>query len=630
MDEENTNLQEEGVLGSTSTQSGLTPCPHNQEVCALSSQNSLIDDSHITQDFIGSTNHSTSFTQSNNINEQTHTTDVHTQCEHSDVNSHTTSTQTQSVTFTPLTCSELVKHLTDDQILREALYFKGLNGSPLVRETRNGPTISQLREAIEQVHTGTFTEHHSHILELMSNFSCTARNINDRTVQIQQQLDSAMQFISKIAKPHTSVTVSDPKLDLESDHEVRTHEQPEKPDCDHATESHLDPISFHKDCPSLDMDEIFENINFTKISNREVAYFGNTPYSYAGITHEARPYPDLLCFKTMTNAIQEYDPEFNLDKYTCTASLYRSGDQFIPPHSDDETSIVPGGDIHTVCVGAERTIRYTNLEGPLDVREYQLPSGTVYSMTQESQSHWQHGIIQQPKIRDPRIAFTFRPLRKPTASQRTAPPPIHKPIATSVPTKNKIRVLFLTDSVHAKFPCNLFDDNFVCIKKMLFQLKDIGNYEKEFGYTDVVIISSGINDLSRYGATPAALLRDFLPKLRLYSNKFPTTKFMYSSLLETKYNWVNVSSHVVNDAIFKLSLTLDNIWFFDIWNLLSPSESLVYNHGVHITLYAQRVFRRTLITCTKLLHECGSTIRQHWPLRPLFRQMAAAHRQGNY
>ena len=136
--------------------------------------------------------------------------------------------------------------------------------------------------------------------------------------------------------------------------------------------------------------------------------------------------------------------------------------------------------------------------------------------------------------------------------------------------------------MHAKFPCNLFDDNFVCIKKMLFQLKDIGNYEKEFGYTDVVIISSGINDLSRYGATPAALLRDFLPKLRLYSNKFPTTKFMYSSLLETKYNWVNVSSHVVNDAIFKLSLTLDNIWFFDIWNLLSPSESLVYLSLIHI------------------------------------------------
>ena len=165
---------------------------------------------------------------------------------------------------------------------------------------------------------------------------------------------------------------------------------------------------------------------------------------------------------------------------------------------------------------------------------------------------------------------------------------------------------------------------------MIFELKDIGNFEKEFGYSDVVIISCGINDLSRYNATPAALLQDFLPKLRVYSNKFPTTKFMFSSLLESKYDWLNVNSHIVNDAVFKLSLTLDNVWFFDIWNLLSPAQSHCDRHGIHINLYAQRVFTRTLVTCTKLLHGCDSTIRQHWPLRPLFRQVAAAHRQGSY
>ena len=180
-------------------------------------------------------------------------------------------------------------------------------------------------------------------------------------------------------------------------------------------------------------------------------------------------------------------------------------------------------------------------------------------MSQESQFGWEHGILpSQDEECGPRVSLTFRRLQ---TKERRVIPPIHKPDPLDTPTNFKVinqrpkRVLLLSDSVHTSFPTHIFDpNNLVCIKKRLsnFCLSDIQNFENEFAYTDYVLLSCGVNDLSRYNWSARRLysyLRDLMGK---YSIKFPNTTFIFNSVLLTNFEWLNEEINFLNYNIFKL------------------------------------------------------------------------------
>ena len=58
----------------------------------------------------------------------------------------------------------------------------------------------------------------------------------------------------------------------------------------------------------------------------------------------------------------------------------------------------------------------------------------------------------------------------------------------------------LVDSIHSNSPEHLFESvrNHECVKQEEYQLSNIDKYSDQFGYTDVVILSMGKNDLSCY------------------------------------------------------------------------------------------------------------------------------------
>ena len=175
----------------------------------------------------------------------------------------------------------------------------------------------------------------------------------------------------------------------------------------------------------------------------------------------------------------------------------------------------------------------------------------------------------------------------------------------------------------------MFPENYICIKKIMYQLCDIDQYEREFAYTDYVVISSGINDLSRYGHTAPSLIEIMSSRLALFNDKYNNCTFIFNSLLNTTYGWVNQASQAFNNFIFRLSLQLENLWFFDFASKLHPDTYInSRGNGIHITLQSQRIFTRLLTTCIPLFERPVPDIRQLWPLRHQYRQTAALYRNS--
>ena len=59
-------------------------------------------------------------------------------------------------------------------------------------------------------------------------------------------------------------------------------------------------------------------------------------------------------------------------------------------------------------------------------------------------------------------------------------------------------ILFITDSIHQNIPAQRLSGNTQCIKRINWELHNIDKFEHIFKDSEVVFISCGINDLSRY------------------------------------------------------------------------------------------------------------------------------------
>ena len=89
---------------------------------------------------------------------------------------------------------------------------------------------------------------------------------------------------------------------------------------------------------------------------------------------------------------------------SCLVNLYRSGDDSMGWHADDEPELRDW--IVSVSLGATRTFRLREgRRGPSFPVE--LTAGSVLTMTVESQRHWQHAVSKSVAS-DARLNLTFR------------------------------------------------------------------------------------------------------------------------------------------------------------------------------------------------------------------------------
>ena len=548
---------------------------------------------------------------------------LNTKFEHRDC--QTDFTPNYCLSFSPKTCYELLPTLSTEQINFEAQYFKMYNSNFSLRDTRH-PTLSAKTTAIQ-------TDFSKNIL---TDFERVLNKYNKLTTDISYLLGVAAEHLDDM-KTITSLTQSADPLISGTEHVSSPDGKLSEPVC--VLNLKLLDLNVNQILGEMDVGE-------SASCNRKVAYYGNLPYSYGrGITHSPQNYPECETFKYIFDKLSAVDSEFTPENYTCLVTLYPDGRSFIPPHSDNEDCIEKNSLIYTISVGAKRVIRFTNQIGNLNEQECTLDHGSVFTMTAESQHEWHHSIERDLSVHEPRVSFTFRRLRADyTPPAKPIVPPIAPPKPPGLPqsaapvngTHN--RILFLTDSVLSGSTTYLFNkvEGHKCIKKYNYKLQDVFNFESEFTYSNYVIFSCGVNDLSRYGCN-AHTLADFVYK-RLVNTcrKNPNTIFIFNSLLLTTFSWLNREIVKFNRIMFNLSLKLENLYYFDSHHVVRSSvlRSVVAENGngVHVTAEARslimdRLVRGVIHLQTLRSGSCeNSQLHGDWPLGPSFIRMLQSPR----
>ena len=143
----------------------------------------------------------------------------------------------------------------------------------------------------------------------------------------------------------------------------------------------IKPVNFlNCDVDNVTIEQIYKDIKFKPLGNREVAYFGSVPYKYTGKTHHPAEYPDSVVFKNMFTKIHVTNNNFTPENYTCVVTNLPDGKSHVPLHSDNEECIVPDSLIYCVSIGCERTLTLVPKSGSGAPQNHPLPSGSVYTM----------------------------------------------------------------------------------------------------------------------------------------------------------------------------------------------------------------------------------------------------------
>jgi alkylated DNA repair dioxygenase AlkB len=141
---------------------------------------------------------------------------------------------------------------------------------------------------------------------------------------------------------------------------------------------------------------------------RLTAWFGDpgTSYTYSGIHENPEPWTSTLLH--LRNLVEQATGEwFN----SCLATLYRSGDDHVSWHADDEPEL--GSTIASLSLGAARRFKIRGkAKRGVDLREERprdvaLDPGSLLIMGGTMQQYWEHCVPRQRGAGE-RINLTWR------------------------------------------------------------------------------------------------------------------------------------------------------------------------------------------------------------------------------
>ncbi len=139
---------------------------------------------------------------------------------------------------------------------------------------------------------------------------------------------------------------------------------------------------------------------------RLIAWAGDLGYRYSGQTLE--PHPFTPAVQTLLAGVRtRVDPRFN----HVLVNRYRSGDDSMGFHADDEPELGPDPVVAIVSLGAPRRL-VVKPRQPRDGgrRDLDLGHGDLLVMGGTCQRHYVHGIPRQAGVQRERISLTFRTL----------------------------------------------------------------------------------------------------------------------------------------------------------------------------------------------------------------------------
>lgn len=135
---------------------------------------------------------------------------------------------------------------------------------------------------------------------------------------------------------------------------------------------------------------------------RLIAWCGAVPYRYSGLTLPPREIPERL-----TGVLGDVSRLAGTDFNHVLLNLYRTGEDSMGMHADNERELGPDPVVATLTLGAPRKFVLKARRGTHRA-EYVLGDGSLLVMGGRCQSEYVHGV---PKTRNPvppRLSLTFR------------------------------------------------------------------------------------------------------------------------------------------------------------------------------------------------------------------------------
>src|SRR5215813_602676 len=135
---------------------------------------------------------------------------------------------------------------------------------------------------------------------------------------------------------------------------------------------------------------------------RRVAFYGPFPYAYSGIVHPARPPPPVIA--ELRDRVEETSGQpYN----TVLMNLYRSGDDSVSWHSDDDYPHGGHPAVGSLSLGETRRFRIAHKRRAEERYAIDLTAGGLLLMTGTSQVDYRHALPKSAKAHGPRINLTF-------------------------------------------------------------------------------------------------------------------------------------------------------------------------------------------------------------------------------
>jgi len=142
------------------------------------------------------------------------------------------------------------------------------------------------------------------------------------------------------------------------------------------------------------------------IQQRLIAWAGDLPYRYSGQTLEARAFTPTL-HALLARVRERSGVPFN----HVLANRYRSGDDSMGLHADDEPELGRDPVVAIVSLGVTRRLVIRPRQKQRRERHDQnLGHGALLIMGGACQRYYVHGIPRQPNAEGERISLTFRRL----------------------------------------------------------------------------------------------------------------------------------------------------------------------------------------------------------------------------
>lgn len=143
------------------------------------------------------------------------------------------------------------------------------------------------------------------------------------------------------------------------------------------------------------------------VEPRLSAWIGDPGVSYTYSRVERTPQPWTPTLEYLRQLCADAS---SVDFNSVLANLYRSGDDSMGWHADDETELGPEPVIASLSFGDERRFDFRH-KTTRETVSVNLPHGSLLVMRGATQSQWKHRIAKTKASSAPRINLTYRHVR---------------------------------------------------------------------------------------------------------------------------------------------------------------------------------------------------------------------------